>query len=325
MSTENTPVEHVSDDLDEFSADFFGQSKPETEDPTPASDEVVETADVEDALEENDTHEDDALEDNDEPEVEAKPEPKKSRTQERIDELTGKYREEQRERLALAAKLEETIAKLNQDKPTPAVKASTTPDPTDQNEDGTDKYPLGEFDAQYIRDLTRHTLNEEREAMKAKDAAENEARELDIQQNALSESWTEKLGPAQERYPDYNDKGQELISAFASLDPAYGNYLSATLMSLENGHDVLYYLANNLDEADNIVKSGPTKATIALGRLDAKFAPEDKPVVKPRVSNAPTPPPQNKGSAMAVAEVPDDTDDLDTFSAKFFKSKRGSK
>lgn len=327
MSTENTPVEtEVSDDLDNFSATFFGQN---TDTPEPASSEKEDTEDGPDvdALEPTDTHEDDSLEPDDEPEEE-EPAPKpKSRTQERIDELTGKYREEQRERLALEARLNDVLARLDQNEPqpAPAVKTSTAPEPNDLNEDGTEKYPLGEYDAQYIKDLTRHTLKEEREAMRIQDAEEDTQRDLSNQQAALAASWTEKLGPAQERYPDFQEKGNELVSTFTGIDQAYGEYLSATLMSMEFGPDVLYHLANNLDEATKIVNMGPTNAAIALGRIESKFAiaEAEKVVAKPRVSSAPTPPPRNKGSAAATTEIPDDTEDLDLFTAKFFKSKRG--
>src|SRR3546814_4807298 len=96
---------------------------------------------------------------------------------------------------------------------------------------------------------------------------------------------------------DLKEKGEELIENFTDLDEAYGEYLSSTLMSMEYGPDVLYYLASNPEEAKKIVNSGPQKASIALGRLEARFMDEDKPQqkVRPKVSNAPEPPPTNRG------------------------------
>jgi len=83
-------------------------------------------------------------------------------------------------------------------------------------------------------------------------------------------------------------------------------------MALDNGPDVLYYLASNPEEADAIVASGPVKATVALGKIDATFeAPKQNASPKPKVSKAPAPPPRNKGSAVAKASLNPTGDDVD--------------
>lgn len=337
MSTENTPVEQeITDDLDAFSAEFYGQNE-DTPEPASPEDAKEDTPEA-DALEPKDdtqTDEEDALETEDEtdevedePEQEPAPKPK-SRFQERIDELTGKAREAERREQELARRLEEAIQRLEaQNKPeaTPAVEtqaAYTGPDPADKNDDGTDKYPLGEFDATYIRDFMKYSFQQEDEARNIREEERRQQAAVEQERNALAEGWREKLGPAQERYPDFQEKGQNLVQAFDGIDQKYGEYLTGTLMSLEYGPDVLYYLANNMDEANKIVAMGPTKAAIAMGRIEAKFAMADaeKQVARPRVSKAPTPPPTNKGSAAAIVEIPDDTDDLDAFTAKMFKKR----
>lgn len=326
MSNEQTPVEStVDDDLDTFSDVFFGRKAPDDEQ---ASSEEVETSNTDDDAQEDTHPEADTLandeDETEEPEAVAEePKPKKNRFQERIDELTGKAREAERERDALIARLE----KLEQtSKPAPVIEAAenTGPTPDDTNEDGTDKYPLGEFDPNYIRDLTRHTLQTEKEAMQREEAQKAQQTEMEAQRAALQTSWEEKLVPAQERYPDFREKGEELINSLNGLEPAYAEYLTATLMSMEYGPDVLYYLSNNPDEAHQIVNSGATKATIALGRLESKFAAsEEEKQRRPKVSQAPIPPTHlNKGSAVVKIEVPDDTDDLDAFADKFFDKKR---
>lgn len=329
MSTENETIVAVEEDLDLFSADFFGQKEA---DPEPASSTEEETQEVDAPTE--DTHgdgEDSPEVDEDEGETEAEEEvapapKKKNRFQERIDEVVGKQRELERQ---LAAALAELNAK-NSKEPEPATpkveqpKENTGPTAEDKNEDGTDKYPLGEFDPQYIRDLTRFTLQQEREALKAQDDAAEQQRQMDAQKAELQSSWNEKLGPAKERYPDFQEKGEQLIGLFGTIDAAYGEYLSTVLMGVEHGPDVLYYLSNHPDEATAIVNSGYTKATLAIGALNAKFADaeREKQSARPKVSQAPTPPPHvNKGSAVPVPEVPDDTDDLDAFAKKLFKKK----
>lgn len=344
MSIENTDTivePTVTEDLDAFSAELFGRKEADTD---KTKSEEVKTEDKEsDALNENEdtqTDEDDTLATEDEDETEDtetdeddstetddKSKKPKNRFQERIDELTAKAREAERREQATLKRFEELEKKLSQskdEKPEP-VKEAVGPAVDDKNEDGSEKYPLGEFDPNYIRDLTRFTLEQERNALKAKDEQEAQQKKFEAEREALTESWTEKLGPAKERYPDFNEKGEQLFGTFNGINQAYGEYLTATLMSMDFGPDVLYYLANNLDEANKIVASGPTKATIALGRLEAKFADAEaeKQTKRPKVSKAAPPPDiQLKGSNAVMPEVPDDTDDLDAFAAKLFKKKK---
>lgn len=326
MSNEDTPVVDTSDDLDAFSSTFFGQK---TDTPEPASSEEAEAPDTELDAPEEDTHsEDDTLADEDDldddqtPEPEAEVKPKKNRFQERIDELTAGKREAERR----LADLEAKFNKPPEPAPAPVVaKVEEGPLPDDVTADGTEKYPLGEFDPQYIRDLTRHTLHTEREAMKIQEQAEVQKQTLETERTALQSDWQEKLGPAQERYPDFQEKSADLIGSFGGIEPKYGEYLTTAIMSMDYGTDVLYYLASNPAEARAIVNSGATKATIALGRIESKFAVADaeKVIARPKVSNAPTPPARiNKGSAVSKPTVDGDTDDLEAFSSEFFK-KRG--
>lgn len=338
MSDENF-VEPTTDDLDAFSAQLFGQSTPE---PEPASSEAeeseaeesdaLETQSEEDTLETEDetTKEDEDAEDDsdasDDEEISPQPK-KKNRFQERIDELTAKAREAERREQAVLKRLEEMEQKQTQPKNEPVnpVNEVKGPAPDDTNEDGTEKYPLGEFDPNYIRDLTKFTLQQEKEAMKAEEDRASQQKQYETERQALEQSWSDKVGPARERYPDFNEKGEQLFDTFSGIDQTYGEYLTATLMSMDFGPDVLYYLANNLDEANKIVGSGPTKATIALGRLEAKFAEAEaeKQKARPKVSKAPAPPSaQLKGTNAVLPEVPDDTDDLDAFSKKLFKKKK---
>lgn len=339
---QNDSADGVEDNLDLFSADFFGQKDAAPEEPASSQEEDQTDDDTDDApqaSEEVDTHDnvDDAPEEGDDETEEDEPEPqegkeepkKKNRFQERIDEVVGKQREAERRAAEFEQRLNDALAKLekqqdNETKPSPVKSESDEPSPTDKNEDGTDKYPLGEFDPSYIKDLTKYAFESQRISAEEKVKQEAEQRQMDEARAALQEGWQAKLGPAQERYPDFQQKGEELLSGFSDLDQAYGEYLTARLMDMEFGPDVLYYLASNPDEARKIVDSGPAKATLALGRIEAKFmfAEEEKKLARPKTSKAPPPPPHaNKGSAGVVVEVPDDTEDLDAFSRKLFKKK----
>lgn len=329
MSTESVnPVESAVDttDLDSFADEFFGQSEPA---PEPASseesnEEVVEPensdapSETEDTEETQETSEE---EDADEPEEEVKPKAKpKNRAQERISELNTKWREEQRKREALEAQLAEIQTPKNTTpKPAPAVLDSSA-----LNEDGTPKYPMGDFDPNYIRDLAEATvaarLEQER---KVQEEAKAQAAEQ-IQQNALIESWNEKLTPALDRYPDFQEKAEELLTSLTGLDSDYEDYIAATIMQLDYGPDVLYYLSENPSEAQAIVNAGPTKAAVALGRLEAKFAltEAEKTIARPKVSKAPDPPPTNRGVAVVKGSVAPDTDDLEAFERALFNKKK---
>lgn len=327
---QNTPVEPVEVDLDDFSKEFFGDDQEPNaskEEEAPQAEDLEESdanETEEDTPEESDDNDDSDDDDLDEPKEEDTPKPK-NRFQERINELTAKAREAERR----AEEIERRLQEYEKPKAQEAPKADTTndggPTPDDKNEDGTDKYPLGEFDPQYIRDLTKHTLAEEQKAIRQQAELEKQRQEEEQIKQAMQEEWQKKLAPAQERYPDFHEKGEQLDTVFENVDPKYTQYLATTIMSMDFGPDVLYYLANNTDEAERIISMGPTKATIALGRLESKFAfaDEEKQKARPKISKAPQPPERlNKGSAAAVVEVEDATDDLDAFAKKFFKKRR---
>lgn len=329
MSTENNPANDTYPD--NWMEQLYGQteSQPEPED-TAMSEEAEE--EVESALENTDDDtqlaEEPQTEDIEEQE---KPRSKKKSVEERISELTGKFRAAERERDALMARLAEV-----ENKKTPAPEAeappatNSEPNPDDKNQDGSDKYPLGEYDKNYLADVTKYNFEKlmaEKEATEkeAQDRrkAEEELSKAELAQQAALEEWNEKLIPARERYPDYVEKGQEMIESLGNLDEQYGKYLQEVIMSLDNGTDVFYHLASNPTAAKQIIDMGPTKATIALGRIDAMFASNtEEPAPKIKVSRAPTPPPVVKGVSVSKTKVTPDTDDYASFRRQFGFDKR---
>lgn len=339
----NAETVEVNDDLDTFSDEFFGQSSPEpektnseVEKPEENNDSAPKADDQDDTPEDvEDTEDDDALAnededtDDEEEDDEPAPKPKKNRFQERIDELVRKEREAERRAEALEQRLRELESgskKEDTPKPQPNTQEDGGPRPDAKNEDGTDKYPLGEFDPSYVRDLARHEAVSQLRLAREEEAQERRQAEIEQAKTQLLSEWEQKLAPAQERYPDFEEKGQELVRGFQDIEPAYGEHLTAVLMGLDHGPDVLYHLASNPDLANTIIKSGATKATIALAELNAEFrsslgTSNEGSQTKKRVSKAPNPPPTNKGSAGGVRTVAPDTDDLDAFEAQFFKKK----
>lgn len=321
--TDNTFVAPDTDDLDAFSSMMFGSAKP-----TPEAVEEIDETKPDDVLETPDDTAD-TVDDADAELEELEPEPvqpKRKTAQERINELTAGRREAERQvelervaKTALETRLAELEARLPKpEAPKPAVGGPT---PTDLNEDGSIKYPLGEFDSKYIADITVFTIDsvtKEREAQASQAAAQKAAADHLTQ---LNTGWQSKITETEKTIPDFRAKGQELIGTFSDLAPDYGEFLAQTIMGLDAGPEVLYHLANHLDEAQAIVSKGPLGAAIALGRLEARFAKgQEQP--KPRVSAAPKPAPSTARGMAVGGEVKGDTDDLDAFSAAFFATRK---
>ena len=312
-----------NDNLDDFATDFFGQ-KPSEENPAVTTEGTEQDSDAqpsEDA---------EAQADNDQDEAELKEEipdkPKKKTVQDRIDEVVRQREEIKRESAADLAKLRQEFEDFKKGTTQPVqVTADTPQEPTPDavNADGDPIYSLGEFDPQYIRDLTRFTLNQERTKVQAEQAEAQRQSAAQQEQQTLQTQWNEKLDKATEEYPDLVEKGRDLLNGFDSLDQNYAGYLSTVIMSMDKGPDVLYYLANHPDEATTIVNSGAQKATLALGRIEARFLESEQTAPKPKVTKAPPPPTERaRETNGAYVGVAPDTDDLSAFESTFFARKK---
>ena len=246
---------------------------------------------------------------------------RKQTAQERINELTRARHEAEREVAAVKARNAElekgTEDSSKDDKETEDV---GLPTPDTKNEDGTDKYPLGEFDPAFIRDLTRATINQEKEASRIEQEERQKTEELDRAQAKVQEVWVEEVQHASEKYDDFQDSVANLEDTFKSVDQQYSQYLADTIMSSDYGTEVLYYLSQNMDEAQAIVDAGATKATLAIGRIEANFAnqSEKAPTAK-KVTKAKAPPVKRSRGSNSSSGIASDTDDLDAFEKTFFK------
>lgn len=320
---ETSSVEIDTDDLDAFNDLLHG--KPASEEAEPVEEkepEVEETPKEDEPVDEPESEEDEPDLEEEEPDPDPEPKPKKvSKFQQRINELLAKAREAETKEAEASKRLRELELKLEETvKPkTPAnVETEDFPTPSDLNEDGTEKYPLGEFDPNYIRDLTRHTIQKEQAVAKEQEQKEKAERQEQEVRDMLQNQWVEKLVPVVEEHEDFLEKTLLLEDSFSQLDSNYSDYLVQTIKSLEHGPEVLYYFANNLDQAQEFVTKGPLEATLALGEINALFKGTTV-KTKPKVSNAPPPPQLNKGSTSKKV-VAADTDDLDAFSGIFFKN-----
>ena len=313
------------DDLDKFSDAFFNkgpveEKKDVPQDDAPAPDEVDEPKENEDEVED----EDQEVDNPDEDKSKFKVGKQKLTARERIEQLNARMREEERARQEEAEKRQKAEARIRElearqaDKTEKVEVPSNGPTIDDKDENGEDKYPLGEYDPGYIRDLLKYERDEARKEIAEEFQRQQEQALKNEAISTLQAEWTGKVEAAEERLPDLRDRGLQLEQALVGTDPQVIESLAMTIMSLENGPDVLYYLSEHVDEARAIAKGGPN-ALIALGRLDS-LARQPKTEVK-LVSNAPEPPPSRTRGTGGRFSVQADTDDLDAFSEMFFKKK----
>jgi hypothetical protein len=325
------------DNLDNFSNTFFGNTpatadepdkEVEDEEEVPENeDDALATEEDTDVSEAEEPTEDDEPTEEDDPEEEKPAKKGKKSFQDRIDELTAKAREAERREATLLQRLEQIEARKTEDtkpepKPLREQLSEAAPKPDALDEDGEPLYKLGEFDPLYIQALTRFTLKEEREADKVAAAKTAEQQKVEAFQEELKNSWLEKVDAATEEIPNLRENLASMEAAFVGINPEYGEFLAATIMSCDYGPQIMNFLSQNIGEAQKIVASGPAAATLAIGRLDAKFvkAPVDeKKSNTKKVSTASKPPETATRGKGGRFSVPDDTHDLNAFEREFYK------
>lgn len=314
----------TSDDLDAFSNDFFQKKPPEkVEEPVDEDLEGDEPLEEVETDEPGDAPETEADEEDDEEDGEPEPAPKKKSASDRIKELTAKNYETERQANLRIKALEDKLSELAEKQPAkPEVgkMPDGAPDPQAANEDGTPVYELGEFDPKYITDLTRFTIKTESDAAASyRQKAEHEAAVTAARETAQA-NWKEKLTEAQTEIPDIEDKIRSLDSIVANVPQDVGQYYVDVIMSLENGPQVLAYLADNPTKAQEIISSGVASATVALGRLDSRVSKPARQEQKVQ-TKAPKPAAHVPRGTSGRFGTRADTDDLDAFTKEFFRKK----
>lgn len=332
----NSNAINATDDLDAFSADFFG-TNPNAPEPVQieAPDADADNTSPSDADDTNEQPDNEADSDSNEEEDELPEEeeeivekPKKKTAQERISEVIG-------ERNAARAALDELRAQLEElkaPKPVekkepeaPSVAPTGAPDPNAVDENGEAVYPLGEYDTKFLEDRV-NWLFANKEAEQERKRAEQEA--LNRQQAelaALQTGWKAKLEAAEktEEMAGIRDKGMAMLQELDSLmDEKHGEFIGKTIMGMEKGVEVFNFLANNLDIARHLATLDTVNATITLGAIQERVGKREGNNVNTRVSKAPEPPKITSRGSNGRFETPDDTEDLDAFSSKFFVKRR---
>ena len=229
------------------------------EDNDPEVTDEVETDEVaEEIVDEN--------EDTGKAEEEAEPsessaEKKDDSFQARIDELTGKYRSEERARIEAEARyrqMQERLQEIEQAAP-------ISPDKT-----------LADFDydekqyASYLSDVARQSAQQEVQQRLEKERATERQIEFTARESAFSRE-----------VQDYN-----MVTRNPDL-PITSSMLEA-MQTSEKGPEVLYYLGKNPDVARSLATMHPLDAARELGRIEATK------LVKPEKSESKAPPPPPK-------------------------------
>ena len=246
----------------------------------PVEDEApVETAEVDTEVEETEA-EPEAEESEVEAKSEEKDEPSESSTekeetdnfQKRIDEITKKYREQERRSLELEQQLRAQ------------AEAQPKPEPLDPGKTLADfEYDEKAF-AEYLTDFAKQSA------------------EAEVQQKAEQEAHQRKMAVFSVKESDYANNVEDYHIVTRNPDLPINNYMVEALQSAEKGPEVLYYLGKNPDVTRGLSMMAPLDMARELGRIEAvELAKPEKAVKDP----VPPPPPKIKPTASPERVTPD--------------------
>lgn len=233
-------------------------------------------------------------------EVDPTPEPKhapKSGLQKRIDELTYKAREAERQLE------EERTQRLRDQAQSQALQRMQA---IDAQEPRIDNYEtVSEFAAAHARwagartlELTRayeEVQNAERIAKQAEDGQKDAQNQ--VHRAAQAQVLEEKLGQGTKKYKDFVE-----VLTNPDLPSSIGSPLFDAVMASDNAVDIAYALGKNPDEYERLLRlsyRNPAAAFKEVLTLDARFSGASK------TTQAPPPPPQLKGSPPVAKRLED--------------------
>lgn len=229
--------------------------------------------------------------------------------QQRIDEITEKWRNEERRAAAAEARLEES--RRGQQPPKKDEAPAGTSAEEDQAPDPT-KYEFGEADAKFIADHSRwHARQEFRQEYQR--AEQERAVRTEIEQ--VEAGWSAAVAKPEvaERYPDFAEKVTEGAKTAAwKCSPL----MAIAIKASEVGPDVAYHLATNPAESERIARLGNVEQAMEIGRLEGRYLARSNtatPATPPKLATgAPPPPPRTRGAGGQFAPSAD-TEDFSQF------------
>ncbi len=127
----------------------------------------------------------------------------------------------------------------------------------------------------YVVDLAKYELRQE-----TRQQAER-TKELQTQEQ-IDANWNKSVKTAQSKYPDF-------MEAIANPEFKQSDAVAQAIKSSEIGGDVAYYLAHNIEIANNLNAMNPLQAAREIGKIEAKIINKPKADPAPVISQAPDP------------------------------------
>lgn len=204
--------------------------------------------------------------------------PKGDSVQKRIDELTRKRREAERDR----EYWREQAMKKEPEKPAEAVEEPLK--------------TLADFD--YDESAYQQHL-----FAKASEKAVSEAQKV-LKAEQSQQTAQQKIAAFRSKENEFAKSVDDYMDVARSDSLPVTQAMADVVTEMENGPEVLYYLGKNPDLADEIAHLPPLAAARELGRIEARMQAQDKEGKK--VSEAPKPTPKIAAAEPAISKSVDD-------------------
>lgn len=172
--------------------------------------------------------------------------------------------------------------------------------------------------ADYVEALTDWKVQEGvRAAMSALNADRAKEAQQKVRQTR-EETWVERQSVVRQALPDYDE-------VLASTDVQVSEHVQEVLLESEHGPALAYHLAKNPDEAERISALSPLAAARALGRIEASLssptqAPAPAAVAPKTVTKAPAPITPLRGTGGQFTKAPEAMTDAEWFASQRKKS-----
>lgn len=167
------------------------------------------------------------------------------------------------------------------------------PDPTDEA-----KYPYGELDRNYTKDLAKFEVRQELKAAAAVTAkAQETAKNAEYTAQAKTK-FDALVVKGAEKYDDFNEV---VVEGAQAGDWQLSPTMAQLCIESDVGQDIAYHLASNPKEAREVFGKSPLAQAAYFGRLEAKFSSTSsdataKPAVKTTAAPPPVKPARGAGS-----------------------------
>ncbi len=246
--------------------------------------------------------------------------------QQRINELTKARRLAEAEARFLAearsraeAEVQFWRAKAGEPEKPAVEKPKTKPNPADF--DTTEAY-LDAREAWLMEESERRANARIEQAKKELEQAYTQRSE----QESLAAEWGESEAEAQEAHADYRDVTASAVETLQSTKGPATPAIAHAIQQSEMGPELLYYLGKHPEEVEGLSQLHPTRAVIALGRIEARLAQTDKGEESPPPHpKAPKPLTPIRKPSGGTALDPDNPADAEKMSAEEWAKAREAK